>query len=70
MHLTSLLCLLGLSDGSKFKLIQTLNTNCTVQQIETQNLSRYVGLVESDERWKTVYLVWRYQVKFSGYPDF
>jgi hypothetical protein len=27
-------------------------------------------LIESDERWKTVYSVWLHQVKFSGYPSF
>ncbi len=32
--------------------------------------AHYVGLIESDERWKTVYSVWPYQVKFSGYPNF
>ncbi len=29
-----------------------------------------MGLVGSDERWKTVYSVWPYQVRFSGYPNF
>ncbi len=29
-----------------------------------------VGLVESDERWKTAYSVWLYQVKFFGLPRF
>ncbi len=45
----------------------------TVQQIENhgnKHWAHYVGLVESDERWKTVYSVWLYQVKFSGYPNF
>jgi hypothetical protein len=32
--------------------------------------AHYVGLIETDERWKTVYSVWLYQIKFSGYPDF
>ncbi len=32
--------------------------------------SDYAGLVESDERWKTVNSVWLYQVRFSGYPNF
>jgi hypothetical protein len=27
-------------------------------------------LIESDEKWKTVYSVWLYQVKLSGYPNF
>jgi hypothetical protein len=27
-------------------------------------------LIGSDEKWKTVYSVWLYQVKFSGYPNF
>jgi hypothetical protein len=38
----------------------------------TQNKhgAHYAGLVESDERWKTVYSVWLYQVRFSGYPNF
>jgi hypothetical protein len=41
----------------------------TVQQIENHG-AHYAGLVESDERWETVYSVWLYQVKFSGYPNF
>ncbi len=36
-----------------------------------KHLSRdYVGLIGFDERWKVVYLVWLYQVRFSGYPNF
>ncbi len=45
----------------------------TVQQIENhgnKHWAHYAGLVESDEGWKTVYSVWLYQVKFSGYPNF
>jgi hypothetical protein len=45
----------------------------TVQQIENhgnKHGAHYAGFVESDERWKTVYSVWPYQVKFSGYPNF
>ncbi len=32
--------------------------------------AHYAGLVESDRRWKTVYSVWLYLVKYSGYPNF
>ncbi len=32
--------------------------------------AHYARLIESDERWKTVYSVWLYQVMFSGYPNF
>ncbi len=32
--------------------------------------AHYASLVESDERWKTAYSVWPYQVKFSGYLNF
>jgi hypothetical protein len=45
----------------------------TVQQIEShgnKHGAHYAGLIGSDERWKTVYSVWLYQVKFSGYPNF
>jgi hypothetical protein len=37
---------------------------------QNKHWAHYAGLVESDERWKTAYLVWLYQVNFSGYPNF
>jgi hypothetical protein len=36
-----------------------------------KHLSRdYVGLIGFDERWKTVYSVLGFQVRFSGHPNF
>jgi hypothetical protein len=55
------------------KFTQLIVFGNTVQQIENhgnKHWAHYAGLVKSDERWKTVYSVWLYQVKFSGYPDF
>jgi hypothetical protein len=49
------------------------STTNTVQQIEKswKHLSSdYVGLIRFDERWKVVYSVWLYQVRFSGHPNF
>ncbi len=47
--------------------------NNTVQQMKKswKHLSRdYVVLIEFDERWKTVYSVLGFQVRFSGHPNF
>ncbi len=47
--------------------------NYTVQQMKKswKHLRRdYVGLIGFDERWKTVYSVLGFQVRFSGHPNF
>ncbi len=63
---------LGFDDLSVLHTFWTA-THYTVQQIENdgnKHWAHYAGLVGSDERWKTVYSVWLYQVKFSGYLNF
>ncbi len=47
--------------------------NNTVQQIEThgnKHGAHYAGLIESDERWKTVYLIWPNRSGFLDTPIF
>ncbi len=50
--------------------IEPTRVNSHGPTAQNKHGANYVGLVESDERWKTVYSVWLYQVKFSGYPNF